>query len=299
MKLIKWAILFLLFSVPAEAQQNFNTYVMGLPVQTPASTDFLYLLHNGVSSRTSVANFTTNPISTCGTAGAVAYYPAANNTVSCLPNITGGINTLTLNSSMTLTLPDGTTWNSAGFVAGTTGNYINQKAPSAAPSSICNTGSYASAFSCDLSKLPYAIGSQITGTATLGQPSSGYQFTPNLSVVYTYLSNFSGWNNITSGDTGRTGEAAFYTKADNYGQGDVFAYFGNIFVDGALSGATSFLANPAALSLAVKFSPDSPGSISKVLVTSTLMTMVLMSPGLLSSPILRGPLTRLRSVRLG
>ena len=115
MKLIKWAILFLLFSVPAEAQQNFNSYVMGLPVQTPGGTDFLYLLHNGVSSRTSVANFTTNPISTCGTAGAVAYYPAANNTVSCLPNITGGTNTLTLNSSMTLTLPDSSTWTNSGL----------------------------------------------------------------------------------------------------------------------------------------------------------------------------------------
>jgi hypothetical protein len=122
---------------------------------------------------------------------------------------------------------------------------LAQKAPSTPPSSICSTGSYASGFSCDLSKLNYAVGNNITGATTLGQPTTGYLVNPNMSSIYVYFSNASGFNNSTSSNSGRTNGSAVYVKADALGQGDTTVFFGNVFVNGARAGATSFLANPA------------------------------------------------------
>ena len=145
-------------------------------------------------------------------------------------------------------MPDGSTWTSVGLtVAGplTLSETLAQQTAISAPSSVCSTSLYSSAFSCDLSHLPFGVGLQITGAATLGEPATGYSITPNLSLIYGYYSNFSGWNQSVSSNVGRTGATAVYIKADNYGQGDTSAYFGNVFVDNALAGATTFLANPA------------------------------------------------------
>jgi hypothetical protein len=117
--------------------------------------------------------------------------------------------------------------------------------PASAPSSVCSANSFSTAFNCDLSNLNLAIGTSVSGIATLGQPTTGYSITPNLASLYTYYSNTSGWNQSTSGNNGRTGAGAFYTKVDNYGQGDAYAYFANAFTLGAKPGATSWLANPA------------------------------------------------------
>ncbi|MBR8152708.1 hypothetical protein, partial [Burkholderia vietnamiensis] len=122
--------------------------------------------------------------------------------------------------------------------------------PTSAPSSTCNSGSYTGAFNCDLSQVSNAIGSNITGAATLGQPATGYLITPNMHSVYAYYSSFSGWNQSTDGNGGRTGNGAFYVKVDNYGQGDAWGAFYNVFVDGAKAGATSWLANPAGAMIA-------------------------------------------------
>ncbi|HDR9048751.1 TPA: hypothetical protein QDA94_002982 [Burkholderia vietnamiensis] len=117
--------------------------------------------------------------------------------------------------------------------------------PTSPPASVCTGGSYATGFACDLSNLDYAIGTNITGAATLGQPSTGYLIMPNMHSVYTYWSSTSGWNQSTSGADGRTGDGAFFTTVNQYGQGDAWGAFYNIFVSGAKPGASSWLANPA------------------------------------------------------
>jgi hypothetical protein len=133
----------------------------------------------------------------------------------------------------------------SGGVAALPSAMLAQKAPSTPPSSICNTNSYGTAFSCDLSKMNHAIGNNITGATTLGQPASGYVLNPNMSSIYAYFSNASGFNNGTSNNSGRTNGSAIYVKADSLGQGDTTAYFANVFVNSTRAGATSFLANPA------------------------------------------------------
>ena len=45
----------------------------------------------------------------------------------------------------------------------------------------------------------------ITGTATLGEPTTGYSFIPEMSGDIFSLTNSSGWNNSSSGNGGRTG----------------------------------------------------------------------------------------------
>lgn len=101
------------------------------------------------------------------------------------------------------------------------------------------------AFNGDISKVQNAIGHVISGTATLGQPSTGYSVTYEAVANYTYLLNSSGWNQSTTNNDGRTGISAYFTKADNYGQGDTGCYSGSSFVTGTRAGSTSFLANPA------------------------------------------------------
>lgn len=84
----------------------------------------------------------------------------------------------------------------------------------------------------------------ITGAATLGQPSSGYQQTPDTSGQFLYTHNRSGHNESASGNGGRTGTAGHYTKLDQYGQGDLTAYFCSGIVASTRSGAEHYLASP-------------------------------------------------------
>jgi hypothetical protein len=116
---------------------------------------------------------------------------------------------------------------------------------SAAPSSLGNYSSVDTAFNGDWSHAQDSTEYRITGTATLSQPTSGYVYTPEATPHYTYLYNASGWNNSTSGNTGRTAAVAYRTQVFQNGQGDAVAYNGSVFVTGAKPGATNFLANPA------------------------------------------------------
>jgi hypothetical protein len=117
---------------------------------------------------------------------------------------------------------------------------------SSAPSPQGNDASPDTAFNGDLSKNQIAMEHRITGVATLGQPTTGYKYTPEAYPYYGYLYNTSGWNQGTATNVGRTGCAFFRVKVDNYGQGDAVCYNATAFVTGTRAGSTDWLANPAA-----------------------------------------------------
>lgn len=126
----------------------------------------------------------------------------------------------------------------------------NERAPwftaiKAAPSSFGNHDSVDTAFGGDISKIQLAFEHRITGVATLGQPSSGYLYTPEAYPFYGWLYNESGHNQSTSTNTGRTAAAMFRARVYQAGQGDAVAYNASVYVTGTRSGSTSFLANPA------------------------------------------------------
>lgn len=116
---------------------------------------------------------------------------------------------------------------------------------SAAPTSFGSTDNISTAFNGDLRNVRFATGYNISGTATLGQPTTGYLMHPETSPFYTYVGNTSGWNQNTADNNGRTGTSVHWTKIDNYGQGDLGAYFVSGIVAGSKPGATHWLAGSA------------------------------------------------------
>jgi len=127
----------------------------------------------------------------------------------------------------------------------------NKRAPNfsaikSTPSSFGNSSSAETAFNGDLSKCLFPTEYRITGASTLTQPAAGYVYVPEATPYYTYFYNARGWNQSTSGNSGRTGATAFRTIVYQDGQGDCVAYNASGFVTGQRAGATSFLANPAA-----------------------------------------------------
>jgi hypothetical protein len=115
----------------------------------------------------------------------------------------------------------------------------------AAPSSFGVHSSVDTAFNGDLSKCQFAVEHRITGAATLGQPTTGYTYTPEAYPHYTDLCTSSGHNQGTATNEGRTGAAAYRTSIFQNGQGDAVCYNGSVFVTGTKVGSTHFLANPA------------------------------------------------------
>jgi hypothetical protein len=118
---------------------------------------------------------------------------------------------------------------------------------SAAPTLLGNysTNAEATMFNYDTSKQVLAIDYFITGASTLGTPSSpNYQLNPQAAPINMELFNQSGANASLTGNGGRTGLAAYFTRIDQYGQGDTTGYFYIGFVNSTRAGATSFLANP-------------------------------------------------------
>lgn len=122
--------------------------------------------------------------------------------------------------------------------------YSNVSSP---PTSSGNADSPLTAFNGDLTKCQFPVEHWITGANTVGQPTTGYSYTPEVFPHYTYLYNSSGWNQQTSGNGGRTGIAAYRTKIFQAGQGDLVCFNGSAFVTGTRAGSTNFLANPAAV----------------------------------------------------
>lgn len=116
---------------------------------------------------------------------------------------------------------------------------------SAAPASLGNHNSVETSFNGDISKLQFAVEHRITGAATLGQPTSGYLYTPEAYPYYTYVYNASGYNHDTATNNGRTGAVAHRVNIFQAGQGDLAAFNASAFVTGTRAGSTHFLANPA------------------------------------------------------
>lgn len=101
-------------------------------------------------------------------------------------------------------------------------------------------------FNGDYSKSTLPLQYTVTGTSTLGQPTTGY-FTNMATAPYlTLVNNFgSGWNQSTSTNTGRTGYFTYNSYLNHVGQGDMASYYSWCGIFTARAGATSFLANPA------------------------------------------------------
>ena len=126
----------------------------------------------------------------------------------------------------------------------------NKRAPwfsavKAAPASNGSENSIETAFGGDLSKTQIVMEHRITGSATLGQPTSGYSYSQGAYPRYGWLYNSSGYNHSTTTNDGRT--AAVFERLHIYqaGNGDAFAYNVSAFVNSTKSGSTVFLANPA------------------------------------------------------
>ena len=108
-----------------------------------------------------------------------------------------------------------------------------------------NWGAVTTAFNGNLSGVPLAIEQRITGTATLGQPTTGWSLTQEVAALAIYGYNASGWNNSTSSNVGRTGAGIVYLDVGQNGQGDYTGITCYGLVSSSLAGATSYLASPA------------------------------------------------------
>ena len=113
------------------------------------------------------------------------------------------------------------------------------------PTATSTWNSINGAFSGDLRGVSSAQAHIVTGAATLGQPTTGYQQIIEASNNLVYGYNSSGYNYSTSGNGGRTGLSLDYEKVDQYGQGDFSIHFCSGFNGGSTTGYTSWLATPA------------------------------------------------------
>jgi hypothetical protein len=147
-----------------------------------------------------------------------------------------------------------------GQVQDTAGNrgpiFMNQ---TAAPSALGNQNSVLTAFNGDLSRVGLAMEKRTTGSSTLGTPTTGYVQNPETSALFISGYNSSGHNEATASNDGRTGASLLDLRLTNAGQGDYEAIFVSGFVTGSRSGATSFLANPAASAIAGQLNAGADG----------------------------------------
>lgn len=119
----------------------------------------------------------------------------------------------------------------------------------AAPASFGDESSIDTAFNGDLSGVLLPMEFRLTGAASAGQPSSGYLVTPEVSPIYIMEYNTAGHNQSTSIADGRTGISMLNLNYHHGGQGDFGAIWINGITSGTRSGATHFLASPAAIGI--------------------------------------------------
>lgn len=120
-----------------------------------------------------------------------------------------------------------------------------------APASVGNWGSIDTAFAGDLSKMSLALKQKVTGSATAGNPTTGYVLTRELAAAAQYLdvSSEVGTNASASTNDGRTGVAMNVGTVFHRGNGDAYLNWFSLLAAGARAGATHFLANPAVTAL--------------------------------------------------
>jgi hypothetical protein len=117
------------------------------------------------------------------------------------------------------------------------------------PATANDTGGILAAFNGEKTYAPVRIRSRLRTSTILGQPTTGYHYTVDTIPVRVWLNNNSGYNHATDSNVGRTAAAAVRVNATTGTsvQGDTMCFSASGFVQGARSGATSFLANPASV----------------------------------------------------
>lgn len=101
-------------------------------------------------------------------------------------------------------------------------------------------------FNGDFSKMPFAGEVWVSGTTTLGQPATGFNFVENVGGLNNSLFNIdAGWNQDLNDNNGRTTVVWDRTHLYNTGQGGIMGHSVSCFVSGTKAGSTNFLANPA------------------------------------------------------
>lgn len=127
------------------------------------------------------------------------------------------------------------------------------------PASLGNGNSIETAFNGDWSRSPLPIEHRIYGTMAAGVPTTGYSSNPEIFPVVKYGYNEAGHNESTSGNDGRTGIALDRSIFVHKGGGDYYAHWVTGSVSGARAGASSFLANPAAVVLGANLQAGADG----------------------------------------
>lgn len=115
------------------------------------------------------------------------------------------------------------------------------------PATRGNGGSVVTAFDGSIGQSQLQIEHRVTGATTLGQPSTGYLDNQESAPVYINFYTDSGYNQQTGGNDGRTQLAGIYVQGAHFGNGDLSCFNAANAAFGAKAGATSFLANPAAI----------------------------------------------------
>ena len=89
----------------------------------------------------------------------------------------------------------------------------------------------------DAQKVQDFLGTWVTGSSTLTQPSTGYKIVYEAAgrLNHFLLTASAGWNESTTGNGGRTGYFHTITRGTQAGNGDAGGYYTSIFVSGARS----------------------------------------------------------------
>jgi hypothetical protein len=89
----------------------------------------------------------------------------------------------------------------------------------------------------DAQKIQDFLGTWVTGSSTLTQPSSGYKIVYEAAgrLNHFLVNSNAGWNESTTGNGGRTGYCHTITRGAHLGNGDACGYFTSIYVSGARS----------------------------------------------------------------
>jgi hypothetical protein len=119
----------------------------------------------------------------------------------------------------------------------------------AAPASLGNHDGIGTAFGGDISKIGIAFKRSVTGSTTMGNPTTGYLYRPETSAWYGYVYYESGHNESLNSNNGRTGYAVARTRMYHRGQGDLVAWNFSAYLDSVKAGATDVLASPAVVGL--------------------------------------------------